>query len=86
MAKLVLEMPEESLEALKVPPEEREKRLRRELAVRLYQKGLLPFGKARELAGMGKWEFHSLLGEEGVVRQYDLDDLAEDLRMLDGLD
>jgi predicted HTH domain antitoxin len=86
MAKLVLEMPEESLEALKVPHAEVEKRLRRELAVRLYQKGLLPFGKARELAGMGKWEFHSLLGEEGVVRQYDVDELAEDLRTLGDLD
>ena len=86
MAKLVLEMPDELLEALRLPPEERAKRLRRELAVRLYQKGLLSFGKARELAGMGKWEFHDLLGEEGIMRHYDLEDLAEDLKTLEGLD
>ncbi len=86
MAKLALEMPDELLEALRLPPEERAKRLRRELAVRLYQKGLLSFGKARELAGMGKWEFHDLLGEEGIVRHYDLEDLAEDLKTLENLD
>jgi predicted HTH domain antitoxin len=60
--------------------------LRRELAVRLYQKGLLSLGKARELAGMSKWEFHWFLGEEGIVRRYDVEELEEDLRILETLD
>ncbi|GAH82450.1 unnamed protein product, partial [marine sediment metagenome] len=72
-------------EALRVPPEEKLARLRQELAVRLYQKGLLPFGKARELAGMSKWEFHVLLGDEGIVRRYDVEELKEDLRTLEAL-
>ena len=86
MGKLILEVPDELFESLKIPPEERGARLRRELAVRLYQKGLLSFGKARELAGMGKWEFHDLLGGEGVVRHYDVEELREDLRTLESLD
>ena len=86
MGKLVLEMPDELLEALRLPPEERVMRLRRELAIRLYQKGLLSFGKARELAGMGKWEFHDLLGKEGIIRHYDLEDLQGDLKTLEKLD
>ena len=83
--KMILEMPAELKEALRVPPEEQLARLRRELAVRLYQKDLLSFGKARELAGMSKWEFHFLLGEEGIVRRYDAEELEEDLRTLESL-
>ncbi len=85
MGTMVLEIPDELAKALRVPPEERLPRLCRELAVRLYQKGLLSFGKARELAGMSKWEFHVLLGEEGIVRRYDVEELEEDLRTLEAL-
>ena len=82
MGRIVLEIPPELVEALRVPPDEKPARLHRELAVRLYQKGLLSFGKARELAGLSKWEFHWLLGEEGIVRRYDSEELEVDLRTL----
>ena len=85
MGKMVLEIPADLVEALRVPPDEKLARLRRELAVRVYQKGLLSFGKARELAEMSKWEFHLLLGEEGIVRRYDVEELGEDLRTLEAL-
>ena len=85
MGKLVLEIPDDLFEALRLPPEEKVIRLHRELAVRLYQKGLLSFGKARELAGMGKWEFHDLLGKEGIIRHYDMEDLQDDLNTLEKL-
>ena len=85
MSKLILEIPEDLAEALRVPPEERLSRVRQELAVRLYQKGLLSFGKARELAQMNKWAFHELLGVEGVVHSYDLEELEADLATLESL-
>ncbi len=85
MSHIVLEMPANIIDALRVPADEQESRLRRELAVRLYQKSLLPFGKARELAQLNKWEFHFLLAQEGIARQYDVDDLHEDLQTLDQL-
>jgi len=85
MKEMVLEIPGDLVEALRVPPGEEMARLRRELAVRLYQKGLLSFGKARELAGMTKWEFHLLLGEEGIMRRYDLEELETDLKTLEAL-
>lgn len=85
MGKVILEIPQEVAAALRVPSEEQEARLRRELALRLYQKGLLSFGKARELTGMSKWEFHLLLGEEGVTRRYDVEELKEDLQTLRAL-
>ena len=85
MRAVFIEIPGDLTEAMRVPPEEQVARLRRELAIRLYQKGLLSFGKARELAGMRKWEFHLLLGEEGIVRRYDLDELQDDLSTLEAL-
>ena len=79
---VITEIPGELAEALRVPPKEQGPRLRRELAIRLYEKGRLSLGKARELAGMTQWEFHLLLGEEGIVRRYDVEELDEDLDAL----
>jgi hypothetical protein len=52
MVKLVLEIPEGVQTALRFPPSEMERELRRELALALYQQRALPFGKARELGQM----------------------------------
>ena len=82
MSKLILEIPDEITEVLRIPPNECLARLRSELAIRLYQKGILSFGKARELAQMSKWEFHSLLGQENIERNYDLEELETDLETL----
>lgn len=57
-------------------------RLRKELAVRLYEKRLLGFGKARQLAQMPKWEFQRLLGEENILRSYDSEELEKDMKSL----
>ncbi|MFP4021015.1 MAG: UPF0175 family protein [Halanaerobium sp.] len=40
---------------------------------------MLSFGKARELAGLSKWEFHNLLGERKIERHYSMEDLKEDI-------
>jgi predicted HTH domain antitoxin len=85
MSKLTLEIPSDLAEALRLPPDERLARIQRELAVRLYQKGLLSFGKARELAGITKWDFHVLLGQEGIERSYDEEELEADLETLESL-
>ena len=82
---LVLELPGDLYRAIKLPSAEVPQRLKRELAVRLYDKGLLTFGKARELAEMTRWDFHDLLGTEGILRRYDVEELAEDLAVLETL-
>jgi predicted HTH domain antitoxin len=83
MSKLILEIPEQVTEELRIPPDERLNRVRIELAIRLYQKSILSFGKARELAQLSKWEFHELLGQENIERQYDLEELETDLETLE---
>ena len=70
----VLEIPGEVIEAVKLPPQEIEPELRKELALALYQRGALSLGKARSLAQMTRWEFEELLGRRQVKRHYtDLD-------------
>jgi len=49
---IVIEVPE----GLWVPSSELEERLRVELALRLYGKGIASLGQARRIAGLSKWE------------------------------
>ncbi len=80
MTDAAIRIPEDVFDALKIPDGERERELQLELAVSLYDRGALSFGKARELAGMSKDEFQRELGERGVERHYTDDELDEDQR------
>lgn len=86
MPKIDVDLPDDLVEAIKLPSEEVPMRLKRELAVRLYEKRLLGFGKARQLAKMTKWEFQRLLGEEGILRSYDIEELGKDLGTVEELE
>jgi predicted HTH domain antitoxin len=77
--RLTLEIPQDILQSLKVPPQELEERLRLELAVALYSQKLLPSGKACALAGLSRWAWEELLGKRQIPRHYSEEDLAEDL-------
>ncbi len=79
MAQLRIEIPAEVSLALRLPPEEAESELRKELALALYARGILPFGKARLLAGVGVREFAEMLAARQIPRHYSEDDLQIDL-------
>jgi predicted HTH domain antitoxin len=83
MSKLILEIPDQITEELRIPPDKRLDRVKIELAIRLYQKRILSFGKARELSQLSKWEFHEVLGKENIERNYDLEELETDLETLE---
>ena len=74
-----IDLPTGVYEALNVPEDEREDVVRRELAVALYREEILSVGKARELSGLSRREFHRLLGEREVDRHYTAAELDEDL-------
>ncbi len=76
---LTLRIPKEIDMALKIPGKEKESFLLKELALSLYQRDILSFGKARELANMSKWEFYKELGERNITRHYTLENFKEDL-------
>ena len=73
--RIVIEVPED----LRIPPRELEERLRIELALRLYEKGIASLGQARKIAGISKWDFLELLAKEGIPIRYDKEELKEDL-------
>jgi predicted HTH domain antitoxin len=76
---LQLEIPDDVAQAIRLPTTEQPQQLLLELAVALYARRALSFGKARELAQMSKYEFGLLLGRRGIPRHYDLEDLDDDV-------
>ena len=80
MEKVMLEVPKEVVEAVRLPFSEMDQEFRKELALALYQRGVLSLGKARALAQMTRWEFEELLGQRGITRHYTRIDLEEDIR------
>jgi predicted HTH domain antitoxin len=79
MASLILEVPKEVVEAMRLPQMEVEAELRKELAVILYKRGVLSLGKARLLARMSRRDFIELLGQRDVPRHFTEDDLSSDI-------
>ena len=59
--------------------------LKRELAVHLVARGLLPRAAARQLSGMGRIAFDDLLGERGVRSELTEEDFEAEMRTLDAL-
>ena len=81
---LQLHIPDSVLQSIRLPEERVARELLKELAIALYAQGFLSFGKARELAGMEKYEFGQLLGERGVLRHYGREELEDDLKYAPG--
>ncbi len=75
--RVVIEVPE----GLRIPPGELEERLRIELTLRLYEKGIASLGQARRIAGLTKWDFLELLAREGIPLHYGEEELKEDLEV-----
>jgi predicted HTH domain antitoxin len=81
---LQLYIPDSVVQAIRLPEERISQELLVELAIALYRQGILSFGKARELADMGKYEFGQLLGKRGVLRHYGQEELEDDLKYARG--
>lgn len=77
-------IPEDIITAMKLPRGEVERELRVDLAVILYQRGILPLGKAAKLAGMTKREFLEELAKRKIPRHYTEKELEEDLAFARG--
>ena len=83
---IVIEIPTDVVASLKIPiNEDPKKRLRIELALRLYEKGLASFGVARRIAGLSKREFMELLIREKIPINYDEEELKHDIKVAEEL-
>lgn len=86
MKTISVEIPESISLSIKIPESELRGRLKVELAIRLYQKRILGFGKARELAELNKWQFQEILAKENIPLNYDIEELERDMETLRSLD
>jgi len=77
---VTITIPDTIAGAIRLPEARLQERLCEELAVMLYADGALAFGKARELAGVGKFEFGQLLVKHGTPRHYTNEELEDDLK------
>ncbi len=75
---VMLKVPSEVTQAMRLAPPEAEARLRLELAVGLYTQRLLPLGKAAHLAGLDRWEFDEILAGRETPAHYTAEDLSHD--------
>jgi predicted HTH domain antitoxin len=82
--RLNLNIPESIAGSLRLPVSEIEPRLRAELAIALYAQGILPFGKASELAGISRYGFAGLIGQREIPRHYTENELTQDLEYAGG--
>ncbi len=82
MKTITLDIPTTLLASVKIPRQRWQADLKKELALQLYRENLTSFANAHRLAEMSKIEFHFLLGERQIPRQYDLEDYEKDLESL----
>lgn len=66
---LQLTIPDPVTEVLRLPRQQLEQELLKELAIALYEREMLPFSKAAELARVEIQEFSKLVGERGISRR-----------------
>jgi len=81
---VTLEIDEQALESLTLGTGERERHMAIELACCYYANGWLTLGQAARMAKLDRYAFGVGLGERGIPRQYNLDDLEADLRYAGG--
>jgi len=74
-----LDIPESIASSLRLPAPEIQPRLRTELAIALYAQGILPFGKASELAELSRFAFADLITQRNIPRHYSEDELTQDI-------
>jgi predicted HTH domain antitoxin len=76
---ITIELPSDILLALNETEAELKQGIKTSLAMRLYRLQKLTIGKAAQLSGLPRFEFETLLSENGIpISNLTLDDLMED--------
>jgi predicted HTH domain antitoxin len=81
---VILDLDDEALSRLPLPPGEGERHMQIELACRYYANGWLSLGQAARMAKLDRFTFGAQLADRGIPRQYTSDDLDADLKYAGG--
>jgi len=81
MSDVTIMVPHDIVQALRLPPDAIQAALQQELALALYQRGILSSGKACTLAGVKRWEWEILPGARKIPRHYADENLDQDNRL-----
>lgn len=84
MGARILKIPEDVVNALRIPPDDVEAELYKELALALYQRGVLSSGKAAALSELTRFQFDELLGQRKIKRHYGETEMEEDVKYARG--
>ena len=79
MQSIVLEIPEEVVLHLKLPPKRARKMLMEELVLRLYEQGIITSAQGASLLNMKRLRFEQFLAEHEVAIHGEPDELSTDL-------
>ncbi len=82
LVKCEITLPENIVKALGFREREVSNALKKELAVYFFERNLLSFGQARQLAALSVWDFLDFLRERKVPLHYDLSEYEEDLKTI----
>jgi predicted HTH domain antitoxin len=80
-----LEIPDDILQHLRLPPERTEALLKQELAIHLVREGICTMAQGARLAEMPRLAFERLLGERKVAWPGTLADVQRDVQTLESL-
>ena len=82
LMELLLDVPEEVLQALQTPGSDPAEAVLRELVLALFQRGSLSAGRSAKILGLTRREFHELLKEREVTLPLSLADFEAELARL----
>lgn len=80
--KYEIEIPKQVVRALGLPDRDVVHMMKKELAVYFFQRNMLTFGQARQLADLTVWDFMELLRERKVPLHYSETEYAEDSKTI----
>lgn len=75
---VILDIPEDVMNALPSEAAEQRQFLLLELACALYRKGTISLGQGGEMTGLSRFDFGREVGKRGIARQYEMHDLEID--------
>lgn len=79
MSDIYLKIPSNITNTIRLPPDTMQEELLKELAIALYQRGILSSGQSCKLAGMVRYQWEDELARRNIPMHYQQEQLEEDL-------